>query len=197
MKRTPPPTKPAKGNDAAHSSDDAACWESTLSGVTPLGGSKRMVPPAPSTAAVPVRMRSEIKTVSSALSTAQNLPPLIVGDTSTLDGTTAKRVRRGQYPIALTLDLHGMHQPVAQDYLKEQLHLAYARQRRCVLVITGKGQDNQSLRYMGVLRAQLPLWLNQPDIRPLVVACVHAVKQDGGEGAFYVLLKRKRQGRGE
>ncbi len=37
-------------------------------------------------------------------------------------------------------------------------------------------------------------WLNEPATRPLVLACVPAQKRHGGQGAFYVLLRRSRGG---
>jgi DNA-nicking Smr family endonuclease len=61
------------------------------------------------------------------------------------------------------------------------------RNKRMLLVVTGKGRDG-----VGVLRQSLPLWLNAPSIRPFVLAFDVASRKDGGEGAFYVLLKRQR-----
>jgi DNA-nicking Smr family endonuclease len=38
----------------------------------------------------------------------------------------------------------------------------------------------------------VPRWLNEPDLRRMILAFSHAAPKDGGEGALYVLLKRKR-----
>ena len=54
----------------------------------------------------------------------------------------------------------------------------------CVLVITGKGR--------GVLREEVPRWLNEPGLRDAVLSFAYARPADGGEGALYVLLKRRR-----
>ncbi|MCW9001173.1 MAG: Smr/MutS family protein [Rhodospirillales bacterium] len=42
------------------------------------------------------------------------------------------------------------------------------------------------------MRAQVPHWLNMPPNRARVVAFCHAQPKDGGEGALYVLIRRKR-----
>ena len=69
-----------------------------------------------------------------------------------------------------------------------------------MLVITGKGSRSRGagapLSFgegaMGVLREALPGWINRPALRPLVLAFCAARPKHGGDGAFYVLLKRRR-----
>jgi DNA-nicking Smr family endonuclease len=58
-----------------------------------------------------------------------------------------------------------------------------------VLVITGKGRDQEQ----GILRRQVPLWLEASDFRGLVVGFDTAHSGHGGAGALYVRLRRKRQ----
>ncbi len=62
--------------------------------------------------------------------------------------------------------------------------------RRAVQVIPGKGLRPDGTP--GGPRAAVPPWLNQPDLRERIVAFTHATPRDGGEGALYLLLKRKR-----
>ena len=60
-----------------------------------------------------------------------------------------------------------------------------------VLIITGKGKmGSESER--GVLRRQVPLWLNLPEFRTLVVGFEEAHIGHGGEGALYVRIRRAR-----
>jgi DNA-nicking Smr family endonuclease len=61
-----------------------------------------------------------------------------------------------------------------------------------VLIITGKGYgaDGQ----VGVLKAQVPRWLNEPPNRERVLAFCYAPSNRGGEGALFVLLRRQRRG---
>ena len=73
-----------------------------------------------------------------------------------------------------------------QDFLAESLQAG----RRCVLVITGKGRPGTSAA--GVLRAAVPRWLNEAPNRARLLAIAAAQPKDGGAGAMYLLLRRKR-----
>lgn len=116
-------------------------------------------------------------------------PPLSPGQFADLDRRTADRLRRGQLAIDARLDLHGMTQAAAQDALVGFVSSAAERGQRCVLVITGKGTFSEQ---GGVLRREVPRWLNMAPLRGRIVAVAEAQPRHGGAGALYVLLKRKR-----
>jgi DNA-nicking Smr family endonuclease len=103
-----------------------------------------------------------------------------------LDRRTWLRLRRGLYPIDARLDLHGLTQAEAHARLTAFLATAHARGNRCVLVITGRGA-----RHGGTLRALTPRWLDEHPSRPHVLAFAQAQLHHGGEGALYVLLRRR------
>ncbi len=117
--------------------------------------------------------------------------PVAANDFSRMDRRTADRFRRGKLPIEARLDLHGHYQDAAYYALNEFIADSAAADRRMVLVITGRGSREGS----GVLRARLPQWLNQPPCRDRVLAFTAARPEHGGDGAFYVLLKRNRDRR--
>jgi len=112
------------------------------------------------------------------------------GQAPGLDKRTQLRLRRGQVKIEAKLDLHGMTQMEAHDVLVQFIEDSVYRGRRSVLVITGKGlrADGRT----GVLRNAVPRWLNDPSVRPWIKAFDHAALRDGGEGALYVLLRRRK-----
>ncbi len=116
-------------------------------------------------------------------------PQRVHGTMAGLDRRTAMKLRRGQLPIEARIDLHGMTQIEAHRALGAFLSNQQAAGRRCILVITGKGSGSGG---SGVLRAQVPHWLNEGGNRELVLAFDYARPRDGGQGALYVLLKRKR-----
>lgn len=106
-----------------------------------------------------------------------------------------RKLMRGRIEIDGTLDLHGMRQVEARSALIRFLTARYARGDRTILVITGKGlkkvdEDSTRIVERGVLRAMLPLWLNEPVLAPLVSGWDSAAQGHGGEGAFYVRLRR-------
>ncbi len=117
------------------------------------------------------------------------LPPLKPGGGSGIDRSTNERLRRGRMAIEARLDLHGLTQSAAHDAVDRFLYNSQRNGRRCVLVITGKGPVDQG---GGILRSAVPRWLAEPGLRSLIVAIHHAQPRDGGDGALYLLLKRRR-----
>ncbi len=116
------------------------------------------------------------------------LPELSHGTAPGVDRRTAERLHRGRMEIDGRIDLHGMTQDEAHAALAKFMDRADARGWRCVLVITGKGTRPGG----GVLRAAVPRWLNLPPHRTRILSFGAARPKDGGEGALYVLLRRRR-----
>lgn len=116
------------------------------------------------------------------------LPELSHGASPGVDRRTAERLHRGRMEIDGKIDLHGMTQSEAHDALAVFMDRAEARGWRCVLVITGKGTRPGG----GVLRASVPRWLNLPPHRARILSFGAARPKDGGDGALYVLLRRRR-----
>ena len=94
----------------------------------------------------------------------------------------------GDVVIEAKLDLHGQTEASAYDAFKEFVETQSKRGKRMLLVITGKGAGGES-----VLRANLPRWCDVPPFDNLVLAVRTAAQHHGGDGAYYILL-RKRSG---
>ena len=119
-----------------------------------------------------------------------NLDDLPVGGSADVDKRTFDRLRRGRLRPEARLDLHGMTQDQAHKALIKFIEGSQEEGRRCVIVITGRGRVSEG---GGVLRREVPGWLNSPRVRPIVLAISLATPRDGGPGAMYVLLRRLRQ----
>jgi DNA-nicking Smr family endonuclease len=98
-----------------------------------------------------------------------------------------RRIVRGRDEIAARLDLHGLDQDRARLLLLNFLLRQQEEGARSVLVITGKGYAGQ-----GVLRRRTPEWLSDPLLRTVVAGLSPAGGHHGGEGAYYVALKRRK-----
>jgi len=98
-----------------------------------------------------------------------------------IGGHAEAHLRRGRMEPEARLDLHGFTQESGYRALIRFLAKAQSEDKRLLLVITGKG---------GTLRAQLPFWLGQEELRALVAGVSEAHIKHGGAGAFYVFLKR-------
>lgn len=116
-----------------------------------------------------------------------------------LDRNTARRLKRGKIIPDRRLDLHGMTAANAHAALTRFLQSAQAEGLRCVLVITGKGGRSEDDHHRpwhaqghGVLRSNVPRWLQEPHLRRLVVGVFESHIGHGGGGALYVYLRRSR-----
>lgn len=112
-------------------------------------------------------------------------PPL-----APLETRLRQRLARGRLAVDDTLDLHGYRQQEAHRVLRNFLTRAHARGAKLVLVVTGKGRTAAE---PGVLRRAVPLWLESPDLRSIVVGFGEATPTHGGSGALYVRLRRKQR----
>ena len=106
-----------------------------------------------------------------------------------------RKLTRGHIDIDGTIDLHGMRQAEAHAALSRFVHARAGRGDRTLLVITGKGLkkvngDATVIVERGVLRSMLPIWLSEPNLAPLIAGWDVAAQGHGGDGAFYVRLRR-------
>jgi DNA-nicking Smr family endonuclease len=190
MAKKPDPGKSPADAKPPPPEDDAALFATAMRDVKRIsrGAGKR---PAPSAKAAPAprpalpRARGNSATSKSGAS----LPVLTAGKSPDVDARTLDRLRRGRLPQEARLDLHGLTQDKAHRALTGFIARALSSGLRSVVIITGKGRVSEG---GGVLRNQVPQWLNAPDIRPGVLAFTPAQPRDGGAGALYVLLRRRR-----
>lgn len=186
-----------RGKDGRPSLPDFHLWHEVAETVLPLKPRRRVRAPAPLPLPPP----------QSPPPKAPKLPRVIAMPSYQSPGTPApqapgvieprlrQKLGRGHVPIDGTLDLHGMRQDEAYAALHRYVRARAARGDRTVLVITGKGLkklngDPTSIVERGVLRTMLPFWLAAPDIAPYVSGWDQSAQGHGGEGAWYVRLRR-------
>lgn len=113
-----------------------------------------------------------------------------------MDHGTFGRMKRGRLVPEGRIDLHGMTMDAAHPALVGFILRAQADGKRLVLVITGKGRaGDHGVLYptpRGILRRQVPHWLETPPLAQAVLQVSSAHIRHGGEGAFYVYLRRGR-----
>jgi DNA-nicking Smr family endonuclease len=189
---------PAKGgsttkpkNPELVQDNDLALWENVAKGVKPLSGRiLKSKTEAPVEKAQPKHLKKAPPAAPTPVKPAAKAPEMAHGAAPGLDRRTQLRLRRGKVTVEARLDLHGMTQRAAHDALLGFLQRTQGRGYKTVLVVTGKGTRTDGR--IGVLRQAVPRWLNEPNFRALVHAFDHAAPADGGEGALYILLRRRK-----
>ena len=154
-----------------------AAGDSVKQGVAPI--------PTPTTVLKPVVAQKPVAKTSKLLPLAPIERPLL------------RKISRGQNEIDAVLDLHGLRQHEAHERLRRFLHQSQFNHARLVLVVTGKGNsptknhDGEG-HGKGVLRRLVPDWLRMPDLRPVVMGFEEAAPHQGGSGALYVRVRKRR-----
>jgi len=110
-----------------------------------------------------------------------------------IDHRTRAKIKRGRLEVSAKLDLHGLRQDEAQRALNAFLRRAQADGAKVAIVVTGKGLSREE---GGVLRRVVPMWLQSPGLRDVVVGFGEASRHHGGEGALYVQIRRADRRRG-
>ncbi len=177
---------------------DSAAWAAYAGRIAPLPGRSQPTQAAPTAQPEPTARPEAPKPAAilpprpppqpqQSLAARAVRRPLAVGDApGGVDGATWQRLRSGKVSPERKLDLHGLTAQRAHHALVAFLRSAHADRLRCVEVITGRGSGDET----GVLRRELPLWLNLPDIHPLVLAAAHP--HAANPGAVRLLLRRVR-----
>ncbi len=176
-----------RGKPRVHLSDRATDADNLKSTPLPKPSPSKRSSTGPEKAAAPVNKSRE--------TLARPHAP----DLSAFDRTSARRIRSGRIEIEARVDLHGLRQSEAHAMLRAFLFRCQNRGMRYVLVITGKGKASRHSEdpyrhhesERGVLRRNVPRWLEEPDMRGIVVSFTAAAIQHGGEGAIYVHLRSK------
>ena len=166
-------------------------WDEVKKTTKPIRKKKSLpaepaLPPKPSAKIIARPAVERASPKQARLTPARQMPD---GAWSGIDHRTSKRFTQGQLDIDATLDLHGMTQARAFEHFVRFVEQAYAMQKRMLLVITGKGARSGGV---SVLRTALPCWVNTAPLSHYVLALHPAQRQHGGEGAYYLLLRRQR-----
>lgn len=189
-----PPAKPAVPEES-----DDQLLSRYLAGVRPVNAPPR-VAPAPPRATVtppPVDASESALAVLSDLVEGRGefdiefLDEFVTGLAPGVDRRLLDQLKKGQFAIQDHLDLHGFTWAEAREELLGFVGRAAQAQKRCVLIIHGRGLHSKTP--VPALREGLLALLTRGPLRKKILAFSTARPVDGGPGSMYVLLRRPRQ----
>lgn len=169
--------------------NDLAAWATYARSVTPLPGRSAPAPHVMDSAPSPAPPQPRLLPIPLKPVRSPPHPGVAIGaPPGGLDAATWHRFRSGRTHPSRRLDLHGHTAQRAFHALCHFVKLAHADHVRCVEIVTGRGSTEGT----GVIRHELPLWLNLPDLQHLVLAATYP--HPGNPGAVRLLLRRTRSG---
>jgi len=197
--RTPPlPRAESPPQPVAENDDDLFLRE--MADVRPLAAEERARIPDPPDPA-PLRQATspdaEVLAELSELVTGQgqfdvtDTTEYVEGRVIGLDPRLVRQLRAGAFAYQNHLDLHGMRIEEARSAVARFLERAYRKGDRCVLLVHGRGLNSNGK--LPVLKKWLVDWLSRGPGARMVLAFTSTRPCDGGAGALYVLLRRRRR----
>ncbi|MBX3709439.1 MAG: Smr/MutS family protein [Gammaproteobacteria bacterium] len=169
--------------------EDLNAFYKAVRDIKPLKVNKiHLKSPIPEQVAAPAIRRSAAMKESLHLNESLNPDPVeseafIIFKQSGVSDKMLRKLRKGQYNVGATLDLHGMSVDEAKAAVSDFLQQCVYEEIRVALIIHGKGHYRQ----MPILKNKLNHWLRNVNI---VLAFCSAAPQHGSRGAIYILLKR-------
>jgi DNA-nicking Smr family endonuclease len=164
--------------------NDKDIWDAYAKSVKPIRRAKKtraVMPVKKPAAAHPAKINSPSPNKEVHSRKAEQPPALL------FDRRAERRLKQGDIEVDARLDLHGMRQDEAHEALNAFIARQVKTGHRTLLVITGKGRNGS-----GVLRSNLAGWLAVSSHESHILALRPAAIRHGGEGAFYVLLKKRK-----
>jgi DNA-nicking Smr family endonuclease len=182
--------------------DETRAFLEAMADVEPLNGSRNIITREPN-----INIRPAHPAPDDELEAMAHLSDLVSG-TAEMDITFSdeyiegcvhgfdrklmQKIKKGQFPIQDYVDLHGLTKHEAEIRIRDFLIQSHRLGLRCVLVVHGRGLNSQD--NIPVLKERLPVWLNRGPVKKIVLAFSTARPYDGGTGAIYVLLRKRRGG---
>jgi len=184
--------------------DEIDLWAKVVEKAVPLHPERPSSPPVlrekDQKPVHPQRSRFRLGETAKPAAPAHNLARPIAEDIArhpvAMDRKRYTNMKRGRIAPEARIDLHGLTLAQAHPALTGFILRAVADGRRLVLVITGKGKSRPDHGPIperhGALRHQVPHWLHSAPLKPHVLQIAEAHTKHGGQGAYYVYLRRPR-----
>lgn len=174
------------------SSDEQALWNALARTVRPIRPHRQPLPVAPAPAAIidpPPRKGLTPPPLRPAPPVPARAPAAI------LDSGWEKRIRGGSISPDVSIDLHGHSLSAAHARLNQAITAALTRDARVMLVVTGKpprATAGHGASRRGAIRAEIGHWLETGPYADRIASVRIAHPRHGGDGALYVILRRKK-----
>lgn len=193
-----PPRRPSPPTRAEPTPDDDVSFAAAMADVRPLRADPRVDAPAPASLTTRTVVDEDAKALAELSEIVAGTGHFDISDSTEyvegavvgLDPRLLRRLRRGEFAYQAMIDLHGMSVAAARVEVERFITTALAEGHREVLIVHGRGHNSKD--NVPVLKERLKRWLARGRIGRGILAFTSARPADGGAGALYVLLRRRR-----
>ncbi len=196
------PSKNVPEQEPPQPTDEEELFSTAMQGVQKMDGATagRQVSPRPTRNAptslsandTPGSMDDVMRSVDFELEFTEEYMHGYVRD---LDSKIFQQLKAGALSCQAHLDMHGLNSEQAFDNLLFFIRESYLQNRRCLLIVTGRGKNSPGGR--SVLKEEIQSWLTRDPLHRIVLAFCTAQPKDGGAGALYVLLRKQKKQQGK
>lgn len=175
------------------SPEEQTLWDAVVRTVRPIKG-RRLIS-APPVVAPPPAAAKPPKSASAPPPGPKPAPAPIRAPAPVLDSGWEKRIRGGTLVPDMAIDLHGHSLSAAHVRLDRALAQARAQDVRTLLVVTGKPRPRDGGLgggQRGAIRSEIGHWLHGSAHADAIASVRVAHPRHGGEGALYIILRRKK-----
>ena len=109
------------------------------------------------------------------------------------------RLKKKKYSSTYSIDLHGYTLEEANKSIQNFINKSYEKNINKLIIVTGKGihSNNETNPYvskdLSILKYSVPEFIKKNvDLMKKISEIKNAEIEDGGSGAFYIYLKRKK-----
>lgn len=173
------------------SAEERALWARLAQSVRPYRPSDPIQAVEPNVPAMPfAKPRSLTRTAA-----LPTLPQPARKPSAVLDDRWEKQIKRGALAPEMAIDLHGHNLSGAHVRLNQALAQARSQDVRVLLVVTGKprlSRENGGSGQRGAIRAEIGHWLDSSPHADAIASVRTAHPRHGGDGAIYIILRRKK-----
>ena len=111
-----------------------------------------------------------------------------------------KGIKKGSFHIDKKIDFHGRSLLQSEDLFNNTIIESYNNRQRCLLFVTGKGlyklknyeEGDKPKLYHGIIRSSFVEWARSKKFSKYILSFEQASIEHGGDGAFYVYLRKNK-----
>ena len=178
--------------------DDNNIFIKSLVGVKPLKKNNRITKPIPK----PIKSsipRTIIKEAESDKIYEKTKNVTTRQKTAIQKSDINKKLKKNKIQINRKIDFHGCSLEEAKKIFFNTINDCFSKNFRCILFITGKGSVKKetdhfqdTMLYYGKIRNNFLDWVNHNAVQSKILNVQQANTKTGGDGAFYVYLRKNK-----